>query len=78
MFVERFGRRRRLLRWAALFLGCACAGYIAAFVFAMAGAFQDPAGEPPPRLGEQERARGVSGLLPRDAPPPSADPRASR
>jgi hypothetical protein len=53
VFMERSGRRRRLLRGTALLLACACAGYILVYLATVAAALQPPADTQPPRIGER-------------------------
>lgn len=49
IFIASSGRRRRLVRYAAVTVGCACTGYMALFV-AVFGGVQDPVGDQPPRM----------------------------
>ncbi|MFM9371954.1 hypothetical protein [Streptomyces sp. Da 82-17] len=49
MFIERAGRRRRVLRQLAALLGCACAGYLL-FLVVLVDAVRQPAGTAPPRM----------------------------
>ncbi|WP_208883382.1 hypothetical protein [Streptomyces armeniacus] len=51
VFIERSGRRRRLLRSFAAVLGCACAGYLV-FLTLVFHALQQPAGKAPPKISE--------------------------
>ncbi|WP_367123424.1 hypothetical protein [Streptomyces phytohabitans] len=54
IFIERSGRRRRLLRSFAAVLGCACAGYLV-FLTLVLHALQQPADRTPPRITEPLR-----------------------
>ncbi|MDQ8702599.1 hypothetical protein RCO28_08870 [Streptomyces sp. LHD-70] len=49
VFIERSGRRRRVLRSVAAVLGCACAGYLL-FLVVLVDAVRQPAGTAPPRM----------------------------
>lgn len=49
VFIERSGRRRRLLRSVAAVLGCACAGYLL-FLVVLVDALREPPGTAPPRM----------------------------
>ncbi|NBE52947.1 hypothetical protein [Streptomyces boluensis] len=49
VFIERSGRRRRLLRSFAAVLGCACAGYLL-FLVVLVDALRQPAGTAPPSM----------------------------
>ncbi|MDI3409184.1 hypothetical protein [Streptomyces cavernicola] len=49
VFIERAGRRRRVLRQLAAVLGCACAGYLM-FLVVLVDAVRQPAGTAPPRM----------------------------
>jgi hypothetical protein len=51
IFIASSGRRRRLVRTAAVTVGCACTGYMALFV-AVFGGVHDPAGDQPPRMDQ--------------------------
>lgn len=49
--MEHSGRRRRLLRYCATVLGCACAGYLV-FLTLVVHALADPGGKTPPQITE--------------------------
>ncbi|WP_327352905.1 hypothetical protein [Streptomyces sp. NBC_01304] len=51
VFIERSGRRRRVLRSLAAVLGCACAGYLV-FLTVVLEAVQPPADRTPPTMYE--------------------------
>ncbi|MGW0731981.1 hypothetical protein [Streptomyces sp. NPDC002851] len=51
VFIERSGLRRKLLRYLAVTLGCACAGYLV-FLGVIVGALKDPGRQLPPRMDE--------------------------
>ncbi|MDG4858387.1 hypothetical protein P8605_09520, partial [Streptomyces sp. T-3] len=51
VFIERSGRRRRLLRSLAAVLDCACAGYLV-FLTVVLEAVQPPADRTPPKMYE--------------------------
>ncbi|MEV8021250.1 hypothetical protein AB0O76_33925 [Streptomyces sp. NPDC086554] len=59
IFVDGSGRRRRLLRYAALLVACACAGYLLLLATALTGVLRQHAGAAPGAV-EPAPATGVA------------------
>jgi hypothetical protein len=58
IFIERSGKRRRILRFTAIALGGACGAYLTFAAIVVAGLWQ-PAGQQPPTTGDAVPAAPV-------------------